>query len=81
MKMKKLKTTVKSMDVSVSAPGVDPCILLELGDGIADAQDAAEDAKATADEAQKESIHSSDTVKIDQNTRQLDFLTDVSFMH
>jgi hypothetical protein len=53
------------MDVSVSAPGVNPCILRELRDEIADAQDAAEDAKATADDAQKESVDSSDTVQND----------------
>jgi hypothetical protein len=35
----------------------------EHRDDIPDAQDAAEDAKATADEAQKESVDSSDIVK------------------
>jgi hypothetical protein len=51
---------VKSVNVSVSAPGVDPSILRELGDRTADAQNAAEDAKATDDEAQKESGETKD---------------------
>jgi hypothetical protein len=53
------------MDVSVSAPGVDPCVLRKLRDEIAGAHGSAEDAKPTTDEAQEESVDSSDTVKND----------------
>jgi hypothetical protein len=52
---KKLKAKVKSIDVSASTPGVDPSVLQELRNEIAWAKGAAEDAKATADEAKKES--------------------------
>jgi hypothetical protein len=46
--MKKLKAKVKSMDVSVSTPGVDPSVLQALRDEIAAAKFAADKAEGAA---------------------------------
>jgi hypothetical protein len=46
--MKKQKGKVKSINVSVSAQGVDPSVLQELGDAIADAQGGADEAQNAA---------------------------------
>jgi hypothetical protein len=53
---KKPKMNVKSVDVSVSALGVDASVLHELRDDIADVNGAAEIAMATEDKAQKETL-------------------------
>jgi hypothetical protein len=63
--LKKLKAKVKSVHVSVSVPGPDPSVLKELRDDITVAKSATDDAKARADEAQRESLDSADKVKKD----------------
>jgi hypothetical protein len=54
------KVKMKSKDVSVSGPSVDPSVLQDLRDENAYAKSAAKDAKATADEAEKESGEAKD---------------------
>jgi hypothetical protein len=59
--MKKLKAKVKSVDISASTPSVNASVLQGLRDEIAYAKGIVEDAKATGNEAKKESGEVKDT--------------------